>query len=371
LYCLPCLTVICLRFYAEDSSLIHGTLGKTEEHPEPVFGSLEINHKIMSLNFKDCHAKIRQVDSLETLKKGVVVQVTGELSSNQQPMRRFLQTFVLAPQSPTNYYVRNDIFRYLDDVFSEEEEGSESERVSEVAASPARPLTMTNNSLPTVPVLAPTQVPQVNAVSAQSTLPASPPKQINGHPEKVAVEPLESPPVSVAQMKLEPKPVVSDSKPLSWASRVADNVPVAPVAPVVVQKMHSHGQDLNVPPVTGATSPAMKVTPGKDQKPKTTATPPRGKKIDREGPTIETDGHVSGDERKPGVLYGDEQQVFVGNLPQDISEEELRTFFSKYGNIADVRINRTNQKNGAGRTPNYGLVTFTDAKVVTVLLSQV
>ena len=39
-------------------------------------------------------------------------QVSGELSNNGQPMRRFVQTFVLAPQSAKKYYVRNDIFRY-------------------------------------------------------------------------------------------------------------------------------------------------------------------------------------------------------------------------------------------------------------------
>lgn len=32
-------------------------------------------------------------------------------------MRRFMQTFVLAPQSPKKYYVHNDIFRYQDEVF--------------------------------------------------------------------------------------------------------------------------------------------------------------------------------------------------------------------------------------------------------------
>jgi hypothetical protein len=38
--------------------------------------------------------------------------VSGELSNNGQPMRPFMQTFVLAPQSPKKYYVHNDIFRY-------------------------------------------------------------------------------------------------------------------------------------------------------------------------------------------------------------------------------------------------------------------
>ena len=36
-------------------------------------------------------------------------------------MRRFMQTFVLNPQSPKKYYVHNDIFRYQDEVFIDSE----------------------------------------------------------------------------------------------------------------------------------------------------------------------------------------------------------------------------------------------------------
>ena len=45
-------------------------------------------------------------------------QVSGELSNNGEPMRRFMQTFVLAPQSIKKYYVHNDIFRYQDEVWT-------------------------------------------------------------------------------------------------------------------------------------------------------------------------------------------------------------------------------------------------------------
>lgn len=38
-------------------------------------------------------------------------------------MRRFTQTFVLAAQAPKKYYVHNDIFRYQDLGFPDEEEG--------------------------------------------------------------------------------------------------------------------------------------------------------------------------------------------------------------------------------------------------------
>ena len=40
-------------------------------------------------------------------------------------MRRFMQTFVLAPQSPKKYYVHNDIFRYQDEVFHDNDTDTE------------------------------------------------------------------------------------------------------------------------------------------------------------------------------------------------------------------------------------------------------
>lgn len=91
--------------------------------------SQAIHQKIVSLNFRDCHAKIRQVDSQSTVGESVVVQVTGELSNNGEPMRRFMQTFVLVPQMPKKFYVHNDIFRYQDEVFHEDDgEPEESDR---------------------------------------------------------------------------------------------------------------------------------------------------------------------------------------------------------------------------------------------------
>ena len=70
------------------------------------------------------------MDSHPTIGNGVVVQVTGELSNNGQPMRRFMQTFVLAPRQPKKFYVQNDIFRYQDEVFddvSDEDDRSSSQ----------------------------------------------------------------------------------------------------------------------------------------------------------------------------------------------------------------------------------------------------
>uniref|UniRef100_A0A672KJ94 NTF2 domain-containing protein n=1 Tax=Sinocyclocheilus grahami TaxID=75366 RepID=A0A672KJ94_SINGR len=70
-----------------------------------VYGQSEIHKKVMALSFRDCHTKIRHVDAHATLNEGVVVQVLGELSNNMQPMRKFMQTFVLAPE-----IAKSDVF---------------------------------------------------------------------------------------------------------------------------------------------------------------------------------------------------------------------------------------------------------------------
>jgi len=101
------------RFYSNESIFVHGS--DTDE----VVGQNAIQNKIRDLNFEECRTRIRALDAHETMAKGVVVQVVGEISVNGGPMRRFVQTFVLAPQSEKKYYVHNDIFRYEDELFAE------------------------------------------------------------------------------------------------------------------------------------------------------------------------------------------------------------------------------------------------------------
>ncbi|XP_055384817.1 ras GTPase-activating protein-binding protein 1 [Condylostylus longicornis] len=113
------------RFYINHSSFIHGGLETHNREATLAIGQKNIHSKIQQLNFRDCHAKISQVDAQVTLGNGVVVQVTGELSNDGQPMRRFTQTFVLGAQSPKNYYVHNDIFRYQDLYIEEDVESGE------------------------------------------------------------------------------------------------------------------------------------------------------------------------------------------------------------------------------------------------------
>uniref|UniRef100_A0A8C5GRY3 GTPase activating protein (SH3 domain) binding protein 1 n=1 Tax=Gouania willdenowi TaxID=441366 RepID=A0A8C5GRY3_GOUWI len=119
------------RFYGKDSSYVHGGLDSKGKPAGAVYGNLEIQKRVMELSFRDCHTEICHMDAHSMLNEGVVVQVMGELSNNMQPMRRFAQTFVLAPEGTTadKFYIHNDVFMYQDEVFqdSDSEPPKESE----------------------------------------------------------------------------------------------------------------------------------------------------------------------------------------------------------------------------------------------------
>ena len=102
--------------------------------------SKAIHEKTQSLGLQKVYTRIRQVDSHLTISnsigESIVVQVTGELSSAGQTMRPFVQTFILALESPKKYYVRNDIFRYQiydEDFVSETDDANEAQVETEPA----------------------------------------------------------------------------------------------------------------------------------------------------------------------------------------------------------------------------------------------
>ncbi|XP_026424895.1 ras GTPase-activating protein-binding protein 1-like isoform X2 [Papaver somniferum] len=72
-----------------------------------------INQKILS-NSTDHKAEIKIADAQYSHVDGVIVLVTGCLTGKDNVGRKFTQSFFLAPQEK-GYYIRNDVFRYLDE----------------------------------------------------------------------------------------------------------------------------------------------------------------------------------------------------------------------------------------------------------------
>ena len=67
----------------------------------------------MSLNFTGI--KVKTINSLESWSGGVLVVVSGSVRAKDfSGRRKFVQTFMLAPQEK-GYFVLNDIFHFIDE----------------------------------------------------------------------------------------------------------------------------------------------------------------------------------------------------------------------------------------------------------------
>ena len=64
--------------------------------------------------------------------------------------------------------------------------------------------------------------------------------------------------------------------------------------------------------------------------------------------------------RRPRALPGEyiNEQVYVGNLPYNVSEEDLRNYFSRYGVANSIRVIRNFK---TGRSKGYAFVTYNSA----------
>ncbi|XP_072164613.1 ras GTPase-activating protein-binding protein 2-like [Diadema setosum] len=411
------------RFYTNASSFVHGGVDPDGSPEDPVYGQEAIHAKILSLNFRDCHAKIRQVDSHGTVGDGVVVQVTGELSNNGEPMRRFMQTFVLAPQAAKKYFVRNDIFRYQDEVFQDEETESEPEIGVDCDSDGGREeIRLDQQRIATPePAVIPKEPPQVPPQATAYYEPQPPVPVSNGsaHPDSPEDTPIKTVAPEVETFTPEPQAEIEDPA-LSQSVRVASPPPmenhqaepVEPEKPLIEEpvdktpKTFSWADRARGPtaPSTGLASNPM-AAPSQVIAPKasdqiggmTTLTreppsrakevlPQREPKKERRGPP---GGMGGGPGPAPGMgpglgsgrrgfeegpdkgrgpssnRYPDSHQLFVGNLPQDINDEELKVFFSEFGRVVEMRINR----NSGPKLPYFGFIVFDDAEPVQNILA--
>lgn len=451
------------RFYNNNSSFVHGGLDPPNRETKPMVGQRQIHQMIQRLNFRDCHAKISQVDSQATLGEGVVVQVTGELSNGGQPMRRFTQTFVLAAQSPKKYYVHNDIFRYQDMLVSDEEMEHDSGRSDGEEDVESGVDISVNQPLQQLPTQNPQyyQVPQqliggaqpqimqpaVNGmvhVEEMSSLPPVAPQPVTQAPVQTPVQPV---PVTPAQAPVpsapltQPVPQAPVEEPVAMPEESADDVeepaesrvneqeeesaplgatqddkeesplsesfddqpseavPNEPKTYATLLKGFSQAAGSTFSAISSKTSPTSPPPAQRTEQSSLTSGPPLAHRpgnvrptrgatnvrgmgrpsMDRQGrPPFSDDS--DGERRRSGPSnstssYPDHHQLFLGNLPHHVTEDELKKLFATFGNVADLRIHsKNNNLKGNGpagnKVPNYGFITFEDANSVKAVLEK-
>uniref|UniRef100_A0A8C5CBV7 GTPase activating protein (SH3 domain) binding protein 1 n=1 Tax=Gadus morhua TaxID=8049 RepID=A0A8C5CBV7_GADMO len=362
------------RFYGKNSSYVHGGLDGNGKPVEAVYGQSEIHKKVMALSFRDCHTKIRHVDAHATLTEGVVVQVMGELSNNMQPMRKFMQTFVLAPEGtvPNKFYVHNDVFRYQDEVFGDSDsEPPEGILLCRIVLADPEPVVPEEEEEELA--VSPEPEPEAEKEAESGPVDLKPEVVLETQAEPHAAEerteknPTPAPAAAAepAPTPAEPTPAVpEENRPFSWASVTSKNLPpsgalpvsgipphvvkVAPAAPARVEvKLESQ---------TAAQRPQRDMRP---REPRPGGPPP----VNR-GPRPVREGEPGEPEMRRMVRYPDAHQLFVGNVPHDVDKSELKEFFEQYGTVLELRIN------SGGKLPNFGFVVFDDSEPVQKILSN-
>ncbi|XP_029113500.1 ras GTPase-activating protein-binding protein 1 [Scleropages formosus] len=372
------------RFYGKNSSYVHGGLDSNGKPAEAVYGQAEIHKKVMALGFRDCHTKIRHVDAHATLSEGVVVQVLGELSNNMQPMRKFQQTFVLAPEGTVanKFYVHNDIFRYQDEVFGDsdseppEESDEDVEELEERVNSPEAAQEESAEFYQQTPCTEPEEVvvtpePEAEPEPQQEAEPQAEAEPVvveakqepEAVPETHAEEQGEKRPPSPAPA--DPSPVVpEETRPFSWASVTSKNLPPGGVVPASGVPPHVVKAQTSQPRIevkTETQSAAQRPQREQRQREQPRPGPPVAHRGPRSGAR---EGEQGDSEGRRTVRYPDSQQLFVGNVPHDVDRAELKEFFEQYGTVLELRIN------SGGKLPNFGFVVFDDSEPVQKILSN-
>ncbi|TRY75930.1 hypothetical protein DNTS_033496 [Danionella cerebrum] len=345
------------RFYGLNSSYVHGGLDSNGKLSEAVYGQADIHKKVMSLQFSECHTKIRHVDAHATLSDGVVVQVMGELSNNGQPMRKFLQTFVLAPEGSVanKFYVHNDIFRYEDEVFGESEaelEEESEEEADEPEDRQASPEPLQDNS-------STANCYETHSMSCNNCMEETHEEAVIEMEPELAPEAKSEDPNLKAEEKLVEE---FEEKPLS---------PVPPESPPSIQEQPKPRVEIKPEASSSGLRPRDQRT---RDRPPVTSRGPRSDGVSSESqagkPHFSFGNKGRGDEssemdNRRSMRYPDSHQLFVGNLPHDIDEAELKDFFMTFGHVVELRINT---KSTGGKIPNFGFVVFDDSEPVQRIL---
>ncbi|XP_031630037.1 ras GTPase-activating protein-binding protein 1 isoform X2 [Contarinia nasturtii] len=398
------------RFYNNNSSFVHGGLDPHNREATMVIGQKQIYNKIQQLRFRDCHAKISQVDAQSTLGGGVVVQVTGELSNNGEPMRRFTQTFVLAAQSPKKYYVHNDIFRYQDLISDDEVEAeSRSENddeqdqdtatglvVENQQPQPAaqlngvvqhdeilQTLTPSNNNIAVNNVNnstgahTPLQIQSQSLSAQQQIIPVDQLANVTGNPN-ATVNDLENVSTPALQNEIDQQNDMSaqttsdiESKDelagiQSEQNNINDNHTNADeVSKSIQNEPKTYAQFFKSDNFSSGINFVSSASANSGRTQNTANTLNSRSQSARTGPIRERRSSNANQ-------FSDNHQLFLGNVPHHATEDELKVMFGRFGTVVDLRIHsKPGPKIPGVRAPqNYGFITYEDPKSVQNCLSN-
>ncbi|KAH8550641.1 hypothetical protein BGW37DRAFT_72043 [Umbelopsis sp. PMI_123] len=307
-------------FYNKNSSYLHGEEG--DLNVKLVNGNQQIRKAITDLNLNNCMVMVSSVDSMSSANNGIIVQVLGEMSNQGTEARKFAQTFFLAEQ-PKGYYVLNDIFRFLREDIEWENDVAEEEvaAVEEKASEPAQDqLTASNEDAQTAAVES-TQVAEAKAEEDTS----------------LVVPEVKEAPVSKIEESNEKAAELANGVVLDGSAKEQQQRPKKSKADGDKQKQKQHDR-----PASAAKSNA----------PKTWANLAANDSEKWGTQVAEAKGPVASVPVNPPKQSPQQQQqqlqnkpsksenisIFVKNVQQTMTEEQLKEAFSKFGAIKTLTV---------------------------------
>ncbi|CAI0653076.1 unnamed protein product, partial [Colletotrichum noveboracense] len=219
-------------FYGKRSQFVYGM---EAEVANVSVGRQAIQERIKSLDFQNSKVRITNVDSQASF-DNIVIQVIGESSIKSAEPKKFVQTFVLAPQ-PSGYFVVNDILRYINDEDEEEavaeaeaqpEEQAAAEEVVE-AAKPEEPVVEQTPEEAPAPAIDPSVVDKrLEEVAVPQDAASS-----NGDVEAPAPEPVKAPETKVEVPTVDPEVTAKEiaEEDIKMPEKPADPSPTPVAAP--------------------------------------------------------------------------------------------------------------------------------------------
>jgi hypothetical protein len=383
----------------------------------------------LSFGYKDCRTKIDTVDSLESSLDNVVIQVVGQLSNNRQPMRRFFQTFVLCRRNTNHYFVKNDIFRFQEFEYAEEDDyfetelnssqvsaieplqSSESASINELQINS---LSVSSNNEPTVASAISNNVEELNTLNVSNASNMINSGILNNSVNSGNVERVQSEPATVIEQitstlsnhsnivnsvslksnndlfyNHEP---VEESKPIEPVNDIFQNA-INPIQTAVAAAAAAAQAESIRNTVSTYANMVLRSSKGHEQSPFGHIEPVQVSSLNTSSKhdfsssgdsfapltkdTFETkesngngndffDTFNSNNDNGFGSHFGsskkefssntDGLQLFVGHLDQNITDEQMKKFFSQYGPVSEASINRSNQRQG--KALNFGFVIF-------------
>ncbi|CAM9864680.1 unnamed protein product [Chrysoparadoxa australica] len=397
------------RFYKEESVFTHAQ-GTTSA--DPTTGLDNIKEKIKQVVLKDATVDLEcgSIDAQHSQNDGVLLTVTGAITLAGGAPRQFVQVFFLACQRGPddvkhNYFVLNDIFRFLEPVPAVLQAAVAGKMGDAVPAAPTAAsgeavgvAVATQAEVPAAP-LDERDVPEVDAVPAPE--PETTPQAQDGpesvpDPETTAESSAPGGTTSVSQAEQgaangggtgavtdeagagagagEPtsQPMPSDDGGhkvyKSWASMAAAAATPADTAPGLTATGSAGGGDSSPTPalVAAPAAAASDVAPASGPPASfaaaasASASEPNGVGPRASGGSGSGTGTRRGATSPAAVPEAPLKSLYVKNIPSDCTEKDLRSTFEEFGPLVSVSI-----VTGRG----FGFVNFADSETASAVLA--